>query len=162
MNHAIDLLTTQHREVEELFSTIETAPDLEKKIELFELLADQLAIHTAIEEHHFYPAVKAKETKDLLVESLEEHLAVKRSLSDLLEGNFDETTFNVRIQMLKEQVEHHVEEEEKELFPKVRKSLDSNELISIGERMRMEQEDLEKMGEPRLSVPLEIGESAQV
>ena len=77
---AIDLLESQHREVEELFSQIEAAKDNEKKAELFKELADKLAIHAAIEEHHFYPAVKAKRTEDILLESLEEHVTIKCTL----------------------------------------------------------------------------------
>src|SRR3982751_5212110 len=75
--NAIELLESQHREVEDLFEEIEETDDLEAKADLFEQLADKLAIHATIEEHHFYPAVKEKRTEDILLESLQEHLAVK-------------------------------------------------------------------------------------
>src|SRR3954466_5751849 len=120
---AIDLLESQHREVEKLFSQIEKAKDGAKKTELFEEIADKLAIHAAIEEHHFYPAVKEKRTEDILLESLEEHLGIKRVLADLLDIDASDESFDAKIKVLKEQVEHHVEEEENDLFPKVKKVL---------------------------------------
>src|SRR5262245_33991888 len=108
--NAIDLLLSQHREVKDLFAKIEKAKSADKKGELFETLADNLAIHSSIEEHHFYPAVKAEPTEDILLESLEEHLSVKRLLADLLETAPDGEEFDAKIKVLQEQVEHHVEE----------------------------------------------------
>jgi len=63
---AIQLLESQHREVEDLFEEIEGSDDNEDKMELFEELADKLAVHASIEEHHFYPGVKAKGTEEIL------------------------------------------------------------------------------------------------
>src|SRR3982751_5715002 len=150
---AIDLLESQHREVEKLFSQIEKAKDNEKKTELFNEIADKLAVHASIEEHHFYPAVKAKRTEDILLESLEEHLGIKRVLADLLETAAGDETFDAKIKVLKEQVSHHVEEEETELFPKVRKLFNSAQLEAIGQEMSAEQAELEDDGEPRLAIP---------
>src|SRR3954466_6506700 len=70
--NAIEMLEEQHRDVEDLFEEIEEAEGAEKQ-EVFAEIADQLVIHSAIEEKHFYPAVKARQTEDLLRESLEEH-----------------------------------------------------------------------------------------
>ena len=83
--NAIDLLESQHREVAKLFPRIEKAASPAAKEALFAEIADKLAVHAAIEEHHFYPAVKAKRTEDILLEALEEHLGIKRVLADLLE-----------------------------------------------------------------------------
>src|SRR6185436_1742807 len=68
---AIEMLEEQHRDVEDLFEELESA-DAADKQDLFDELADQLAVHTLIEEMHFYPAVRAKRTSDILDESLEE------------------------------------------------------------------------------------------
>jgi hemerythrin superfamily protein len=159
---AIELLESQHREVEKLFSQIEKAREAKRKTTLFEQLADKLAVHAAIEEHHFYPAVKAKQTEDTLLEAVEEHLAVKRILADLLELGPDDETFEAKIKVLKEQVEHHVEEEESEMFPKVKQLLDKTELDALEQEMVAEQEELEQAGDPRLAIPNETGEAAPV
>jgi len=157
---AIDLLESQHREVEKLFSQLEKAKDGAAKTRLFEQIADKLAVHAAIEEHHFYPAVKAKRTEDILLEALEEHLAIKRTLADLLKIDADDSTFEAKIKVLKEEVEHHVEEEESELFPKVKKILSASELEMLEQEMVAEQEELVEAGDPRDSIPTETGEAA--
>jgi hemerythrin superfamily protein len=148
---AIDMLEAQHREVEETFSKIEEAEG-EQKRKLFIQLADSLAIHATIEERHFYPAVKAKRTEEILLESLEEHLAVKRLLSDLLRTDIEDETFDAKLSVLKEQVEHHVGEEEGDLFPKVRKIMDDDQLEAIGQEMTATAAELAE-GEPRNDVP---------
>src|SRR5690242_16135469 len=99
---AIDLLESQHREVEKLFAQIEKAKDSKRKLALFEQIADKLAIHAAIEEHHFYPAVKDKRTEDILLEAVQEHLGMKRVLADLLKTDVDDETFDAKIKVLKE------------------------------------------------------------
>src|ERR1700710_2242763 len=127
--NAIDRLESQHSEVADLFSQIEDAgDDADLKGDLFEEIADKLAIHAAIEEHHFYPAVKANRTEDILLEAVEEHLTIKRTLADLLKIDADDKTFDAKIKVLKEEVEHHVEEEESDLFPKVKKILTADAL----------------------------------
>jgi hemerythrin superfamily protein len=159
---AIDLLKSQHREVEDLFSKIDKSRDAAKKDQLFTKLADSLAVHATIEEHHFYPAVKEKRTEDILLEALEEHLGIKRVLSDLLDTEIEDETFDAKIKVLKEQVEHHVEEEETDLFPKVRKLFDAEQLEAIGQAMSAEQAELEEKGNPREAVPAETAEAATI
>jgi hemerythrin superfamily protein len=159
--NAIDLLKSQHREVSKLFSKIEKA-SASDKAELFDQIADKLAVHAAIEEHHFYPAVKAKRTEDILLESLEEHLGIKRVIADLMEVDAEDETFDAKVKVLKEQVEHHVKEEESDLFPKVKKLFDKEQLEAIGQEMSAEQAELEANGEPRRSVPSETGHPASI
>jgi hemerythrin superfamily protein len=160
--NAIDMLESQHREVEDLFSKIEKAKDVTTKEQAFILLADSLAIHASIEEHHFYPAVKARRTREILLESLEEHLAIKRVLSDLLDVAVDDETFGAKLSVLKEEVEHHVEEEESDLFPRVMKLFDEAELDAIGDAMSAEQEELEEKGNARAAVPEEVDRAAPI
>jgi hemerythrin superfamily protein len=159
---AIDLLESQHREVEKLFKKIEKTSNGEEKLRLFEEIADKLAIHAAIEEHHFYPAVKEKRTEDILLESLEEHLQVKRLLADLLKLDVGDEQFDPKIKVLKEEVQHHVGEEEKDLFPKVKKVLSADELDALEQEMVAEQDELEEEGNPRESIPGETGEAAHL
>lgn len=160
--NAVDLLESQHREVETLFSKLEKAKTESAKNALFTEIADKLAVHAAIEEHHFYPAVKAQRTEDILLESLEEHLGIKRVLTDLLETSAGDETFDAKVKVLKEQVSHHVEEEESDLFPKVRKLFDEEQLEAIGQEMSAEQAELEDAGEPRKAVPSETGHAATI
>jgi hemerythrin superfamily protein len=153
--NAIDLLESQHREVEKLFAQIDKAKAADAKEKLFCEIADKLAVHAAIEEHHFYPAVKAKRTEDILLESLEEHLGIKRVLADLLDIEASDPSFDAKITVLKEQVEHHVEEEETDLFPKVKKLFSKEDLEAIAGEMSAEQAELEEQGEPRNTIPSE-------
>jgi hemerythrin superfamily protein len=160
--NAIEMLESQHREIEELFEQIGDAKKASIKEDLFSEIADKLAIHAAIEEHVFYPSVKAKRTEDILLESLEEHLAIKRVLADLMQIDGEDATFDAKIKVLREEVEHHVGEEEGDLFPKVVKLLSEDELEAIGDQMEAEQEDLEEAGNARYSIPSETGHPASI
>ena len=157
--NAIDLLEKQHREVEQLFKKFEKAEAEEEKQRLFEEIGDKLAVHAGIEEKHFYPATKTARTEDELREAVEEHLSVKRIIADLLEMEPSNPQFEPKVLVLKEQVEHHVEEEEEELFPKVKKMLSRDELDDLGTVMEDLAQELEA-GAPRESVPAETGSAA--
>jgi hemerythrin superfamily protein len=98
--------------------------------------------HVLIEEQHFYPAVKAKRTEDILLESLEEHLSLKRLIADLLELPVTDEHYEAKLHVLKEQAEHHHEEEEEHLFPKVKKLLNDDELNELGQLMADAQQEL--------------------
>ena len=125
---AVELLTEQHREVDKLFQEFEEAKDADDKQSIFDEIADKLAVHAKIEETHFYPAVRAKKTEDMVLEAFVEHTSIKRLLGDLLEADPEEASFDAQVKVLKEQVEHHVEEEEGQLFPAAKKVLDQDEL----------------------------------
>ncbi len=155
--NAIELLESQHREVEDLFARIEKSKSNDAKDRLFTDIADKLAVHATIEERHFYPAVKARRTEDIVLESLEEHVGIKRVLADLLQTDASDGTFDAKVAVLKEQVSHHVEEEESELFPKVRKLFDGEQLEALGQEMTAEQSELEDDGDPRMAIPSETG-----
>jgi Hemerythrin HHE cation binding domain len=158
--NAIDLLVQQHKEAKQLFMKIEKTEEAEEKEELFDQLADALAVHSAIEEQHFYPATKDARTQELLQEAVEEHLSVKRIIADMLEMEPDDPQFDAKCKVLQEQVEHHVEEEETELFPKVRKTHSKDELEDLGVLMMQTAEELKKQGAPRMEVPKETGAAA--
>ena len=153
--NAIDLLEQQHREVEELFEEFEGAGDgaVKTKERLCREISDALAVHAEIEEKLFYPESKQADTEEILRESVEEHLAMKRLVADLLESEPSDDQFEAKMTVLKEQVEHHVQEEEKELFPKVRKDLSKEELEDLGERMQTMADDLEAEGAPSKNIP---------
>jgi hemerythrin superfamily protein len=153
--NAIDLLEAQHREVEDLFTEVERSKDAARKEQAFVRLADILAIHTSIEEHHFYPAVKEKRSEDL-GDALQDHLTIKRALNDLLDADVEDEAFDLKLETLKDEVEHHVEEEESELFPLVMRAFDEGELEDLGDAMAAEQAELEERGNPREVVPEEL------
>jgi hypothetical protein len=102
---------------------------------LFRELADKLAAHATVEEKIFYPAVMQKQTSEMLHEAVEEHLAIKRVLADMLEldPDEDEDEFDAKLAVLKEAVEHHAhEEEEAKLFPQLRTSMSADDRAAIG------------------------------
>jgi hemerythrin superfamily protein len=160
--NAIDLLEQQHREVKALFKKYEKSEAPAEKRRLFEQIADDLAVHAAIEEKHFYPATKSARTADLLQEAVEEHLQAKRIIADLLEMDADDAQFDAKMTVLREEIDHHVEEEENELFPKVEKLLADDELEDLGMVMEDLAEELKEGGSPRKQVPAETGEAAPI
>jgi hemerythrin superfamily protein len=153
--NAIEMLKQQHREVEDLFEELEGTADGAKKTRerVFEQIADAMAVHAEIEEKIFYPEAKTDDTEEMLREAVEEHLSVKRVIADLMKTGPEDEQFMARCKVLKEQIEHHVEEEEKELFPKVQKSSSREELEEMGGRMQQLADELEEQGSPSKSIP---------
>ena len=153
--NAVELLMSQHREVEKLFKEIEKSEDPEDKQALFDDLADKLAIHAKIEEQFFYPAVHEKKTEEMVLEAFVEHTSIKRLLADLLEADAGDAKFDAQIKVLKEQIEHHVEEEEGQLFPAAKKLLSREEMAAIAQEMMAVETELEDT-EPRHDIPEEL------
>lgn len=149
---ATTLLKQQHDEVKELFERFEAAEDESEKQELFEQIADDFAAHGEIEEKIFYPAIYVGELKESLQEAVEEHLAAKRVVADLLEMEPSDEQFDPKMKVLKELIEHHVEEEEGELFPLVRQNFAREELETLGEQMEQMFNQLQE-DEPREQIP---------
>lgn len=151
---AIKLLKQQHRLVEKLFSQFEKADDEDEQRRIFLEIADNLAVHATIEERHFYPAVRARDTERLVEEAYEEHLEVKQLTLDGMKA-METPAFESRATALQEAVEHHVEEEEEELFPKVQKLMGKDALEAIGQMMEAEAAELMNAGEPRNTIKVE-------
>jgi hemerythrin superfamily protein len=131
------MLTAHHRYVERLFARLEKLDDgrLDEAQALVDELVEALVAHAAVEEAHFYPAVRTRMTNALVLESIEEHLALKRTLLDLALVAPEDDSFMAKLATLKQQVIHHArEEEERKLFPLVRT------LLSREEREAMAQE----------------------
>ena len=143
----IELLKNDHDEVKDLFKQYEKAGDnaLSKKLALFEQIRDALTVHMDIEETIFYPAVKAvrdEKVKDEVREADEEHHVVKILLAELAKMNLSDEQFDAKLTVLKENVEHHVEEEEDELLPDAKKKLSSELLEQLGDEMEERKEAL--------------------
>lgn len=157
---AIELLVTQHREMEAAFESVLEAGDSTAGYALFGQVADALTMHIASEEEIFYPAVRAKRTEDILLESLEEHLSLKRLLADLLALEPSDPTFEPKFKVLKEQAEHHHEEEEEHLFPKVSRLLDTTRREALGREMLDLQRRLGEQDAPREAVVVQTAAAA--
>ena len=137
---AFNLLKTDHRKVAELFEELEAANG-KAKLQVFEQIKTELELHTHIEEKIFYPALeKPRETHDLTLEAYEEHDVVKKLLRELSRAKSANDEWEAKATVLKENVEHHVEEEENELFPKAQSVLSQEQIEEIGERMAAEKE----------------------
>jgi hemerythrin-like domain-containing protein len=141
---AIALLTKDHREVAEMFEQFEQLSDRAKasKKRLVDQITTALKLHTQIEEEIFYPAVR--EASDALGDSVDEavveHAAAKDLIAQLDEMDPDDELYDAKVKVLSEQIEHHVEEEEKEMFPKVKKlGLD---LAALGQDMAARKDEL--------------------
>jgi hemerythrin superfamily protein len=157
---ALDLLRAQHRAIDLLFRAIESANGASKAAP-FRELADMLAVHATIEEWIFYPGVRSPETEALLAESTEEHLAMKRSLADMLEEGVFGEAFDAKLSVLREQVHHHaIEEEEAKLFPKVRDATDADYRAAMAGAMIALMVELQQKGAPRNAIPAETAEAA--
>jgi hemerythrin-like domain-containing protein len=132
-----ELLKHDHETVSKLFKRIEAASGRVKLIR-FRKLKTELQLHTHIEEKIFYPALKnPEESRDITLEAYEEHKVVKDLLSQL-DGAKLSDQWDAKFTVLKENVEHHVDEEEGELFSKARKVLSSEKLETLGDEMAEE------------------------
>ena len=156
--NVLDLLASQHAEVDALFEKLESEQG--DQMAVFIELADKLAAHSTVEEKIFYPGVMSKQTEELLHEAVEEHLEVKRVLSDMITMKLSSDEFKAKLSVLKENVSHHAhEEEEGELFPILRSTMSADELAALGgEVMAMFEELLP--GHPYKNVPSEIAKAA--
>lgn len=157
---AVELLIQQHRLLEENMERLEKAGSDAERERLLAEVGDHLTVHITSEEKVFYPAVNAARTEDVLLESLEEHLSLKRLLADLLELSPGEQTFEPKFKVLKEQTEHHHKEEEEHLFPKVRTLLDAKARVALGQEMLALQQQLKREGAPREAVAEQTGQAA--
>jgi iron-sulfur cluster repair protein YtfE (RIC family) len=142
--NAIELLKADHDKVDLLFQKVKATEESEHKA-LFEKIREELEVHTHIEETIFYPAMKQEsELEDIVLEGIEEHHQAKiflRELSTLVE---DSEKFEPKLKVLMEDIEHHVMEEEGEMFPKVQELFDEATLNELGAQMKEEKQKFRK------------------
>jgi hypothetical protein len=129
---AIALLKADHRKVAALFEDFEKATQAKRKLALAQQICLELKVHTIIEEEIFYPACEGKIDEDLLAEAYVEHDAAKVLIAQIEESTPDAEFYDAKVKVLSEEIEHHVEEEEKRMdgmFAQARKAgLDMDEL----------------------------------
>jgi len=137
--NAFTLLKTDHEKVAGILSSIEETTERAEKgrNELFSQLKSELDLHAMIEEEIFYPALEdAEETRDITLEAYEEHRLVKQLLAELEAEPKDTEEWTAKFSVLKENIEHHVEEEEGEMFKKARQALSEEEIEMLGEQLQ--------------------------
>jgi len=140
----ITLLRDDHREVEKLFKEFEEATADGKKEKLAHQICLELTVHTAIEEEIFYPACEGTVEEDLLKESFVEHDAAKLLIAEIEAGRGEgDEFFDSKVKVLQEEIQHHVEEEEKPhtgVFAQARKG--DLDLDALGEKMLARKQEL--------------------
>lgn len=138
---AVQLLKSDHREVETLFGQFTRARGEERKMQLCRKIIMEFLVHAQIEEEIFYPACKgAMSDEDLVNEAVVEHQAAKDLIGEIKGMEASDEMFDARMQVLQEQIEHHVKEEESELFPKAKKA--DLDMKALGERLAMRKKEL--------------------
>jgi len=147
MPDVLTLLKKDHDKVKQLFKEVNDLSDGSHatRRKLFEQIDEELTLHARLEETIFYPKFKAKskaasEERDEILEALEEHASVKELLRKLEATDPADETYKAKVQVLGELVEHHVKEEESEMFKQARKLFTSEELDEIGAQIEAAKE----------------------
>ena len=138
---AVTLLKKDHDEVRKMFEEFESA-DEDRKFELAAEICQSLTVHATIEEEIFYPqAREAIDAEDLLLEAEVEHDTAKFLIERIQEGEIDEMQLSAMIKVLQEYVQHHIEEEQRKLFPRVKRA--ELDLEAIGQELLARKQELE-------------------
>jgi hypothetical protein len=135
---ALSLLKADHDKVKKMLAKGEETTDRAEKTrtELFATLKAELMIHERIEEEIFYPALKSHpKAKDIVLEAYEEHHVVDEIMGELEATDVGDETWGAKFKVMKENIEHHIEEEEGEMFKQVRSVFETEELETLGARM---------------------------
>jgi len=136
--NATDFLKKQHKAVMGLFKKVEKTEDTRNRKQLMEEIVANLKVHTTIEEEIFYPAVKdigTDKAEDMILEANEEHHVVDLVLAELPKVDPAADTFEAKMTVLRELIEHHVEEEQDEMFPMAEKKLGKERIAELGKRL---------------------------
>jgi hypothetical protein len=149
---AIQLLKSDHDKVKKLLSEGESTTERGEKTrtELFATIKGELIVHERIEEEIFYPALRDHpKAKEIVLEGYEEHHVVDTIMSELEETPVTDQTWGAKFKVMKENIEHHIEEEEGEMFKQARSVFDRSELEDLGSRM----EDLKLRAAEEIGLP---------
>ena len=136
--NAIDLLEEDHRKVKKMLAEGEETTERAEvtRSDLYATLRREMETHERIEEEIFYPALKVHpKARDIVLEGFEEHHVVDEIMSELGETDVTDETWAAKFKVMKESIEHHIEEEEGEMFPKARQVFDKDEIEELGDRM---------------------------
>ncbi len=136
---ALALLKKDHDQVKKMLKDLDDTTDraIKTRQDLFERLKFSLTVHEQMEEAVLYPALKEHaETKEIVLEAYEEHDLVDTILGELEQTPFDDETWHAKLTVMRENLLHHIQEEEDEMFGQVRRLFDKATLESLGEQMR--------------------------
>ena len=136
--NAITLLEADHAKMRKLLDELESTTErgVKTRTELFATIKGELTVHEIIEEEIFYPELRAHpKAKDIVLEGYQEHHVVDLLMSELESLDVTDETWGPKALVMKENIEHHIEEEEGEMFTKARQVFDRDELNDLGERM---------------------------
>ena len=142
---AMSLLKEDHRKVKKMLAELESTTErgVKTREELFTRVKRELVVHEAIEEEIFYPALKEHpKTKEIALEGYEEHHVADTVMAEIEGVAYDDETWSAKFKVMKENLEHHIEEEEGEMFKQARQVFDQDELAQLGESMKARKEDL--------------------
>ena len=142
---AMSLLKEDHRKVKKILAELESTTErgVKTREELFTKVKQELVVHEAIEEEIFYPALKEHpKTKDIALEAYEEHHVVDTVMAEIEGVAYDDEKWGAKFTVMKENLEHHIEEEEGEMFKQAKQVFDQDELTQLGESMKARKEDL--------------------
>jgi hemerythrin-like domain-containing protein len=142
---AMSLLKEDHRKVKKLLAELESTTErgVKTREELFMKVKQELVVHEAIEEEIFYPALKEHpKTKEIALEGYEEHHVVDTVMAEIEGVAYDDEKWGAKFTVMKENLEHHIEEEEGEMFKQAKQVFDQDELTQLGESMKARKEDL--------------------
>ena len=143
---ALKLLKQDHDAVKELLEKLDSTTErgVKTRDELFSRVQRELQIHEAIEEEIFYPRLRDNaKTKEIALEGYEEHHVVDLVMAEIEATPPEDETWGAKFTVMKENVEHHIEEEEGEMFKLARQALDSDELEELGARMETRKKELQ-------------------
>ncbi|HYF11749.1 MAG TPA: hemerythrin domain-containing protein [Actinomycetota bacterium] len=141
--NALQLLKEDHQRVKKMLDELDSTTERAEKTREDGLakLKQELTIHEAIEEEIFYPALKQHaEAKEIVLEAFEEHDVVDAIMSEIEATPTQDETWAAKFSVMKENLEHHIEEEEGEMFDKARKVFDDTTLTQLGEQMQARKE----------------------
>ena len=139
--NAVEMLKADHRKVEELFKQFESSTTKREKMKIVKEVINELTIHTKLEEKMIYPILlEEKEEEDMAQEAYEEHHVVKNVLAELSKMDGSEENLKAKVKVLSELIEHHVKEEEEEMFPALEET--GEDLEALGEKMAAEKSKL--------------------
>jgi hypothetical protein len=142
---AVTMLKADHDKVKKILNDLDSTTErgVKTREELFAKVQQELEVHETIEEEIFYPALKEHpKMKDLVLEAYEEHHVVDTVMAEIRDVPFDDETWGAKLTVMKENVEHHIEEEEDEMFKQARQVFSKEELAELGDRMQVRKEQL--------------------
>jgi hemerythrin-like domain-containing protein len=144
---AITLLKADHDKVKKLLTELESTTErgVKTRSELFATIKGELTVHEIVEEEIFYPELKAHpKAEDIVLEGFQEHHVVDLLMGELESLDVTDETWGAKAVVMKENIEHHIEEEEGEMFTQARRVFDKQELEDLGERMAARKESAQR------------------